>query len=142
MPTELVRGLKAHGPSPAKGILGLCRARYKQPPSLNRTAVAQGRVRRVVMKITLDNPDVEEAQFLGLLRKRERVAKVVRAGFLIGPDVGKNCTLSVCSAAQCPISARQKSSERGGADMFAMGCGEQVPYRCATQLSPKQASST
>src|SRR6516162_2899198 len=98
------------------------------------------------MKIMLDNPNVEQAEFFGLLR-RERVAKVVGGRFLVGPVVGKNCTpnfmpLSASSSGQCPISACQKSSARGGSDILAIGSAEQVPRRSATQLAPKQACST
>ena len=83
------------------------------------------------MKIMLDNPNVEQAEFFGLLR-RERVAKVVGGRFLVGPVVGKNCTpnfipLSASSSGQCPISACQKSSARGGSDILAIGSAELGP---------------
>src|SRR6516165_9240123 len=41
------------------------------------------------MKIMFDDADVGEPESFGFLGKRERVAKIVGAGFLIGPDVGK-----------------------------------------------------
>jgi len=48
-----------------------------------------GAVPAIVMKIMLDNADVREPEFLGLFREIERLAKVVRARFLLGPDIGK-----------------------------------------------------
>ena len=48
-----------------------------------------GAVPAIVMKIMLDDADVGKPEPLGLLHKRERIAKVIRCRFLIWPDVGK-----------------------------------------------------
>ena len=50
------------------------------------------------MKIMLDDADVREPELLGLFRERERVAKVVGAGFLIGPDVGEKLNAELHAA--------------------------------------------
>jgi hypothetical protein len=37
----------------------------------------------------LDDADMREPEFISFLCKTQRVVKVIDAGFLIGPDVGK-----------------------------------------------------
>ena len=80
----------------------------------------------------------------GLFALGARTALIIG---LVGPDIRKKLHVefharSISFSAQRPISGRQKSSERGGPDMLIIGCGEQLPCRSATQLSPKQACST
>ena len=48
-----------------------------------------GAVPAVVMKIMLDDADVGEPEFLRFFHQAKRITKILGAGFLLGPDVGK-----------------------------------------------------
>lgn len=121
------------------------RARRVRWAAAARNSIGLGAVAAVTTEVILDDADMRQPEFVGFLREIERIAKVVSAGFLLGFDIGKNLHtefMLLCSGNQRRVSARQKSNGRGGPDMSVIGPGAQLPCRCATQLSPKQACST
>src|SRR5215471_4301957 len=48
-----------------------------------------GAIAAIVMKIMLDDADVRKSERLGFLGEGKRITKIVRTGFLIGSDIGK-----------------------------------------------------
>ena len=46
-------------------------------------------VAAIIMEIMLDDPDVSEAEIIGLFREGERLSKILGPGFLFRLDVGK-----------------------------------------------------